>query len=136
MNASADNTLVYWPVVVYFGAVLLVAGAMIGGSAMLGQRHHEPATGEPYESGIASTGSARARFPATFYLIAMFFVIFDVESVILFAWAVSARQAGWSGYVEMVIFAAVLLAALVYLARTGALDLAAGARRLNLTPAP
>jgi NADH-quinone oxidoreductase subunit A len=121
-----NDSLTYWPLVVYFGAVLLVVGSMIGGSWLLGERHKERATGEPYESGIAATGSARLRFPASFYLIAMFFVIFDVESVFLFAWAVAAREVGWAGYIEMINFVGILLAALVYLWRTGALDRAAG----------
>ena len=67
-------------------------------------------------------GSARLRLSAQFYLVAMFFVVFDLESVFLFAWAVSFRQAGWAGYVEMAIFVAVLAVALVYLWRMGALD--------------
>jgi NADH-quinone oxidoreductase subunit A len=122
MNLSLDDNLTYWPLAVYFGAVLLVVSAMIGGSWLLGEHHKERATDEPYESGIAATGSARLRFPASFYLIAMFFVVFDVESVFLFAWAVAAREAGWAGYAEMVVFVGILLAALVYLWRAGALD--------------
>jgi len=104
-------------------AALLVAG-MIGVSYVLGQRHRERETGEPYESGIAPAGSARVRFPARFYLVAMFFVIFDLEAVFIYTWALAAREAGWTGYCEILIFIAILLAALVYLWRTGALDLA------------
>ena len=126
VNLSGNETLTLWPLAAYFGAVLLVVGSMIGGSWLLGERHRERATGEPYESGIATTGSARLRFPATFYLIAMFFVVFDVESVFLFAWAVAARKVGWAGYLEMIIFVGILLVALVYLVRNRALDQAAG----------
>jgi len=79
-------------------------------------------TEQPYEGGIVSTGSARLRFSADFYLIAMFFVIFDLESVFIFAWAVVVRQAGWLGYVTVVIFAGILLASLAYLWRARALD--------------
>lgn len=122
MQPDANNTLTLWPLVVYFGAVLAVVGAMIGLSWLLGERHRERATGEPYESGILPTGSARMRFPASFYLIGMFFVVFDVESAFLFAWAIAGREAGWAGYVEMLIFAGILVAALVYLWRIGALD--------------
>lgn len=111
-----------WPLAVYAAAVLTLIGTMLGLSAMLGERHHERATDAPYEGGIVSEGSARARFPAKFYLVAMFFVIFDLEAVFLFAWAVAARTVGWAGYVEMIVFVAVLVAALVYLVRTGALD--------------
>jgi len=91
-------------------------------SALLGQRHRSRATGEPYESGIVSAGSARLRFSAKFYLIAMFFVIFDLEVAFIVAWAVAARELGWAGYIEAFIFIFVLGMALVYLWRRGALD--------------
>ena len=111
-----------WPIAVYATAVVVIVGAMVGLSHLLGERHAEPATGEPYESGMLSTGSARTPFPAHFYLTAMLFVIFDLEAVFLFAWAVAARELGWLGYVEILIFVGVLLLAWVYLWRVGALD--------------
>ncbi len=111
-----------WPLAVYLGAVVLLLGVMLGLSHVLGQRHAERATGEPFESGILATGTARVRFSAQFYLVAMFFVVFDVEAVFLFAWAVAARRLGWSGYAEVAFFIAVLVAALAYLWREGALD--------------
>ncbi len=95
---------------------------MIALSYVLGQRHHERATGQPYESGIVSTGTARVRLSANFYLVAMFFVIFDLESVFIFAWAIVIRQTGWLGYSEALVFIAILIAALIYLWRMGALD--------------
>jgi len=73
------------------------------GSYVLGQRHQGLGVGTPYESGILPEGSARVRFSARVYLIAMFFVVFDLEAVFLFAWAVAAREAGWPGYWEVVI---------------------------------
>ncbi len=117
-----------WPLVLYGALVFVVAVGMVGVSYLLGERHREPDTDEPYESGIVSTGSARVRFSSRFYLVSMFFVVFDLESVFLYAWAVSARTAGWSGFVEVVVFVAVLLAALVYLLRLGALDFGPAAR--------
>jgi NADH-quinone oxidoreductase subunit A len=111
-----------WPLAVYFVAILVVVGVMLGLSYVLGERHRERATGEPFESGISSTGPGRARLNARFYLIAMFFVIFDLEAVFLIAWALAVRELGWLGYIEVLIFSAVLLAALVYLWRVGALD--------------
>lgn len=78
--------------------------------------------GEPYESGIVSTGTAQVRFDVRFYLVAMFFVIFDLETIFIFAWAVAARELGWTGYVEILIFIGILIAVLVYLWRLGALD--------------
>ena len=111
-----------WPLAVYAaGAIVLVAG-MMGVSYVLGQRHRERETGDPYEGGIVSTGSARVRLSAKFYLVAIFFVIFDLEAVFLFAWAVAARELGWAGYAEVLIFIGILVAALVYLWRSGALD--------------
>jgi NADH-quinone oxidoreductase subunit A len=117
------NTIIgFWPLVVYFALVIVVAAGMIGVSYFLGERHQERATGQPYESGIATTGSARLRLSAKFYLIAMFFVIFDLEAAFIFAWAIAFRQLGWLGYAEIVLFITILLAALVYLWREGALD--------------
>jgi len=95
---------------------------MIALSHVLGQRHQDRATGEPYESGIVSTGSARLRLSAKFYLVALFFVIFDLEAVFLFAWAIAFRELGWVGYVEILVFIGILVAALIYLWRLGALD--------------
>lgn len=112
----------YWPLGVYFAIVIFLVIAILVLSSLLGQRHREPATGTPYEGGIASEGSARVRLSAKFYLVAMFFVIFDLEAVFLFAWAIAAREVSWAGYVEVVIFAGILVAALVYLWRTGALE--------------
>lgn len=122
MKNVASDTILLWPMAVYFALVLLVVAGMLLVSYLLGQRHRESQTAEPYESGIASTGTARMRFDVKFYLVAMFFVIFDLESVFIFSWAVSIRQTGWAGYGEMMVFIVVLLAALVYLWRLGALD--------------
>lgn len=111
-----------WPLGVYFVVVIILVVAMLVGSWLLGQRHREPATGAPYEGGIESEGSARVRFSAKFYLVAMFFVIFDLEAVFIFSWAVAGRELGWPGYWEMVVFVGILAAALAYLWRVGALD--------------
>ena len=69
----------------------------------------EPATGEPYEGGIVSEGSARVRFFVRYYLVAAFFVVFDMEAAFLFAWAVAARELGWTGYCEVLLFVGELL---------------------------
>jgi NADH-quinone oxidoreductase subunit A len=111
-----------WPLVVYFVLVVLLVAGMLVVSWLLGQRHSDPATGAPYESGIASEGSARVRLSAKFYLVAMIFVIFDLEAVFLFTWAVAARSLGWQAFWEALVFAAILAAALFYLWRVGALD--------------
>jgi NADH-quinone oxidoreductase subunit A len=111
-----------WPLAVYAVIVGMLVVAMLGLSYVLGQRHQDRATGSPYESGILSEGSARVRFPAKFYLVAMFFVIFDLEAVFIFAWAIAVRETGWTGYAEVLLFIMVLLATLAYLWRVGALD--------------
>lgn len=100
----------------------MVVIGMLGLSYILGQRHRERATGEPYESGMLPTGSARLRFDVKYYLVAMFFLIFDLETVFVVAWAIAFRELGWMGYIEILIFIGVLLAGLVYIWRLGALD--------------
>jgi NADH-quinone oxidoreductase subunit A len=122
MTEQVTNTAPLWPLGVYFAAVVLLVAVMIAVSYILGERHREKQTAEPYESGIVSTGSARVRFDIKFYLIAMFFVIFDLEAVFIFAWAVSIRETGWTGYGEMLIFIGILAAALVYIWKLGALE--------------
>lgn len=121
--------MLIWPLALYFLAVLVVVSVMLGLSYVLGERHRERATAQPYESGVRTTGTARVRLTAHFYLIAMFFVIFDLEALFLIAWALAVRELGWAGYIEIVIFSAILLAALFYLWRVGALDWAPQSRR-------
>lgn len=122
VNDATHSLSSLWPLLIFFVAAVGLVTVMIGLSALLGQRHKERTTDEPYESGIIPTGSARIRYDVKFYLMAMFFVIFDLEAVFVFAWAVSARQLGWAGYVEMVVFVGFLILALVYLWRVGALE--------------
>ncbi|MCG6985910.1 MAG: NADH-quinone oxidoreductase subunit A [Thiocapsa sp.] len=110
------------PLATYSALVLLCVGGLLGLSSLLGQRHREPAAGQPFESGIVHIGSGRLRIPVRFYLLAVMFVIFDLEAIYVFAWAVAAREAGWAGYIEILVFIGVLAAALVYLWRVGALD--------------
>jgi len=111
-----------WPLLAYFVFVVVLVAAVLGVSYVLGQRHSEPATGEPYEGGIVSEGSARVRFSVRYYLVAMFFVVFDLEAVFLFAWAGAARELGWAGYWAILLFVGMLGAALIYIWRVGALD--------------
>jgi NADH-quinone oxidoreductase subunit A len=120
-----------WPFAVYAGVVLLATAAILTLSYLLGPRHRQRSRGQPYESGSPPTGSARLRFSINFDLVALFFVVFDVESIFLFAWAVAWRQLGWSGYIEMLVFVGILLTALVYLWRLGALDWGTVQRQKN-----
>lgn len=128
MNGPAINDVTLWPLAVYFTAIVLIIAGMIGLSFVLGQRHRERSTDEPYESGIVSTGGAQARFDIKFYLVAVVFLVFDLEAAFLYAWAVAVREAGWAGYIEVLVFVGVLAAALVYLWRLGVLDWGKGRR--------
>ena len=105
---------------------------MLGVSSLLGGKAWGRSKEEPFESGIVPTGSARLRFSAKFYLVAMLFVIFDVEALFLFAWAIAVRESGWAGLIEAAVFILILLAGLLYLWRVGALDWAPEARRRRL----
>jgi NADH-quinone oxidoreductase subunit A len=111
-----------WPLALYTAVVITLVTAMLVASWLLGERHVERATNDPYESGVASTGGARLRFSVGFYIVAVAFVVFDLEAVFLFAWAIAAPELGWSGYAEAMVFIGVLVCALVYLWRRHALE--------------
>jgi NADH-quinone oxidoreductase subunit A len=113
VDALAVVTADLWGLLVYALAAVLTAGGMIALSYVLG---------EPYESGVVSTGGARLRFSVKYYLVAVFFVIFDLEAVYLFTWAIAGRETGWTGYGAALLFIAILVVALAYLWRVGALD--------------
>ncbi|GHB03708.1 NADH-quinone oxidoreductase subunit A [Modicisalibacter luteus] len=119
----------YWAVGLFVVAVFGLCAFMIGAASLLGGRSRGRSKSLPFESGIIGTGSARQRFSIKFYLVAMLFVIFDIEAVFLFAWAVSVREVGWAGFWGAAVFIAILLAGLVYDSRVGALDWAPTARR-------
>jgi NADH-quinone oxidoreductase subunit A len=122
MNNPGEQITLLWPIVVFFAAVLLVVAGMIVLSYFSGERHKDKEADEPYESGIIATGAAHVRFDVRFYMIAMFFVVFDLEAVFIFSWAIAARELGWGGYLEIVIFIVVLIFVLIYLWRIGALE--------------
>jgi NADH-quinone oxidoreductase subunit A len=118
-----------WAVAAFVVVILLVCIAMLAVSALLGGRTHGRAKTDPFESGIVAAGDAHMRLPAKFYLVAMFFVIFDVEALFLYAWAVSLRESGWIGFIEAATFIFILMVGLVYLWRIGALNWAPSRRR-------
>lgn len=110
------------PFLFYTALVLAVVATMLGLSFFLGQSINRKYKNTPFESGIISVGSAHFRISVHFYLSAILFIIFDLEVVFLFAWAVAVEQAGWPGFIEISVFIAILLLALFYLYRIGALD--------------
>lgn len=118
-----------WAIAAYVGLTFAIIGIMLGASWLLGGRAWGRAKNEPFESGVVGAGSTSMRLSAKFYLVAMFFVIFDVEAVFLFAWAISVRESGWPGFIEAFIFIFVLLASLVYLWKIGGLEWAPESRR-------
>lgn len=91
-------------------------------AAWLGEKRPSPEKSRPYECGVIPTGSARLRYPVPFYLVAIFFLIFDVEGAFILTWAVSFETLGWPGWMQMMFFIDVLLIGLVYLWRKGGLD--------------
>lgn len=122
MNAEANPALHLQPLIIYFGVILAITAVMLGGAHFLGQRHRRKAADEPFESGIVPTGNVQIRFSVHFYLVAIFFVIFDMETVFLFAWSVAIKQTGWQGFFEALFFIGILISTLIYLAAIGALD--------------
>ncbi|MFB2828763.1 NADH-quinone oxidoreductase subunit A [Aeromonas jandaei] len=127
----ADIAVQHWAFAIYVIAAICLCLGMIGLAAVLGGRAHGRTKNKPFESGVDSVGSARLHFSAKFYLVAMFFVIFDVEALYLFAWSVSVRESGWVGFIEATIFIGLLLIGLVYLWRIGALEWSPRKPQLN-----
>jgi NADH-quinone oxidoreductase subunit A len=111
-----------WALAIYFAAAVALVALMIALPYFLGERHKDRATGEPYESGMIPTGSAWMQLDVKYYLVAMFFVIFDLEALFIFAWAISLRESGWTGFVEALIFIVILVVGLAYVWSMGALD--------------
>ena len=127
--SEADTSL--WPFVVYFIAVLALVATMLVLSWLLGQRRTNAATNVPFESGALSVGSPQIHMAVEFYLIAIFFVIFDLETVFIFAWAVAFFELGWAGFVSISVFILMLGVALIYELRSGALDWGIKSRALR-----
>jgi NADH-quinone oxidoreductase subunit A len=111
-----------WALPVYGTLVIVVVLGMLLLSHFLGERKRERKKDKPYESGVESTGSAAIRFDVQHYLVAMIFIIFDLETVFIVAWAIAFRALGWAAYAGMVVFIGTLFAVLIYLGRVGALN--------------
>ena len=127
----------FWSIAVYVVVTFILCGIMLGLSAALGGKSSARARNDPFESGVVSASPERLRLSAKFYLVAVFFVIFDVEALFLYAWAISLQESGWAGFIEAFGFIAVLVVSLYYLARIGALDWAPQSRKRRVaTPAP
>lgn len=130
MNSSSTPDTLLWPFLVYGVFVVLLLTLIISISFFLGQRHKDKATGQPYESGILATGSARLRFSAQFYLVAMIFVIFDIEVVFIVLWALAFKELGWPGYLSICVFIGLLVSVLIYEWSIGALDFGPNGKKI------
>lgn len=129
MTPAAEQIGVLWPLLLYFAAVVGLIGLMLAGAYLLGEHADHSDVDYPFESGILPVGYARFRISVQFYMVAMFFVLFDLETVFLLAWAVAFREVGWLGYAMAVVFIVELMVGLIYIWRLGALNWAPKAGR-------
>ncbi|CDL61456.1 NADH ubiquinone oxidoreductase chain A [Klebsiella pneumoniae IS39] len=104
MSTSTEVIAHHWAFAIFLIIAIGLCCLMLVGGWYLGGRARARSKNTPFESGIDSVGSARLRLSAKFYLVAMFFVIFDVEALYLYAWSTSIRESGWVGFVEAAIF--------------------------------
>ena len=115
-------TEVYFPVLLQALVAMLLAAGLITVSYFLGKRVKNRVKDMPYESGIVPTGDARQRFSVKFYLVGMLFILFDIEAIFLYPWAVVYRELAMPGFVEMLIFVILILSGFFYIWKKGALD--------------
>jgi NADH-quinone oxidoreductase subunit A len=130
MAGNYIQNVLLWPLLLYAGVVVLLLTAILFLSYFLGQHHRDRSTDKPYEGGIEQTGSARLRFSAQFYLVAMLFVIFDVEAVFIMLWALGFYQLGWPGYIGVAVFIGQLVVVLLYEWGIGALNIGTDANKI------
>jgi NADH-quinone oxidoreductase subunit A len=112
----------YIPILLMFGLGLVVVLTFLGAGALLSPRNRTPTKLETFECGNEPSGSAWGRFSVKFYLTAILFIIFDVEVVFMYPWAVQFRKLGWFGFSEMAVFIGILTIGLLYIWRKGALE--------------
>jgi NADH-quinone oxidoreductase subunit A len=115
-------TELYFPILLQAGVAVVLAAALVSLSYLIGKRVRNPVKDLPYECGITPTGSARERFSVRFYLVGMLFILFDIEAVFLYPWAVIYRELKLFAFVEMLIFIVLILAGYFYIWKKGALD--------------
>ena len=117
-----NSTAAFIPILMMVVVATGFAAGTIAASYYLGRRVNTAAKLMPYECGITPVGNARDRFHTRFYLVAMLFIVFDIETVFLYPWAVVFKQLALFGLLEMVVFIAILLAGFVYVWGKGALE--------------
>lgn len=119
---SGDFLDSYAPLLIHLLVAMGLAGALVGVSTLVGWRRPSREKQQAYECGVTPTGDAREPFSVKFYLVAMVFILFDVEAIFLYPWAYIFRQLRWFGFVEMLLYIAILLVGYIYLWKKGALD--------------
>jgi NADH-quinone oxidoreductase subunit A len=107
---------------IYSLLVFVLVGILLFLSSWLGEKKKEPDKPIPFECGIIPTGSARFRYPVPFYLVAAFFLIFDVEAVYILSWAIAVEPLGWPGWLQISFFIIILLISLFYIWKKGGLE--------------
>jgi len=112
----------YLPLLLHFGIATIIAGAIVTLSWLIGQHKPNRAKLSPYECGVAPVGDARERFSVKFYMVAMLFILFDVEAVFLYPWAVILRELKMFGFWEMIVYIGIFLVGLFYVWKKGVLD--------------
>jgi NADH-quinone oxidoreductase subunit A len=112
----------YFPVLVQILIALAVAGGMIGASAVIGHKVRDRVKNSPYESGMKPVGDARERFSVKFYLVGMVFILFDIEAIFLYPWAVVYRELKMFAFTEMLLFIVLVLCGFFYIWKKGVLD--------------
>lgn len=112
----------YLPIVVLLAAAGGLGLVILLVASFLGPKRSSPVKDDTFECGSEPSGDARRRFAVKFYVVALLFIVFDLEVVFFYPWAVQLRELGWFGLVEMLVFASTLLVGLVYVWKRGALD--------------
>jgi NADH-quinone oxidoreductase subunit A len=120
MNADyLDN---YGPVLLMFILAAGLAAVLITASTIVGRHKRTKEKDAPYECGMPATGDAREPFSVHFYMVALIFILFDIEAIFLYPWALIYHDLRWFGFVEMLLYIAILLVGYIYLWKKGALD--------------
>src|ERR1051325_11562005 len=112
----------YFPVLLQALIAMAIAAGMLGASFVLGKKVRNRVKDMPYECGIAPTGDARQRFSVKFYLVAMLFILFDIEAIFLYPWVVVYKQLKMFAFLEMLTFVVLILAGFFFIWKKGVLD--------------
>jgi NADH-quinone oxidoreductase subunit A len=118
----SDLTIDYLPILIFFGLAFVISGVAVGIPFLLAPRKPDPEKNSAYECGFPAFSDARAKFDVRYYLVAILFIIFDLEIAFLFPWAVSLGDIGLAGFWSMMLFLAVLTVGFIYEWKKGALE--------------